>query len=149
MRQDGASARRPGVGVGVLVFRGERLLMVRRKHHGAGTWAAPGGYLDLGESPEACAAREVQEEVGLAMTNIVYRGITNDIHPDGKHNVTIWLSADAGEGEARVAAPDELSEVGWFPLDALPQPIYRSTENVLQSRSLPPDTYQSAIAAHS
>jgi 8-oxo-dGTP diphosphatase len=148
MSEGARSERRPGVGVGVLVFRDDQLLMVRRKHHGAGTWAAPGGYLDSGESPEECAAREVREEVGIALTNIVYRGITNDIHPDGKHNVTIWLSARAGAGEAHVAAPDELTDVGWFSPDALPRPIYRSTENVLQARSLPADAYKVAVAAH-
>ena len=147
MSQGPGPEGRPGVGVGVLVFDGDRLLMVQRKHHGAGTWATPGGYLDRGESPEACAIREVEEEVGIEITDVVFRGITNDVHADGKHNVTIWFSARAGVGEISVAAPDELTDVGWFPLDDLPQPVYRSTENVLQGHSLPPDAYQAALSA--
>ena len=44
------------VGVAVLVRRGEQVLLTHRKgSHGAGTWAPPGGHLDMGESFEDCA----------------------------------------------------------------------------------------------
>ena len=127
-----------GVGVAIARAEGRELLLVQRRRHGAGSWATPGGYLDPGESFEACAVREVAEEVGVAITDVTYLGVVNDIHPDGKHTVTIWLSARVVAGEPRVAAPDELSDVGWFPLAALPEPIYLSTANFLAGRTQPP-----------
>lgn len=132
--------QRPGVGVGVLVTRGDKLLLVRRRHHGAGRWATPGGYLDPGESPEACAARETAEETGVQITDIAFWAITNDIHPDGtKHNVTIWMTARHAAGEAVLGSPDEATAVGWFPIGALPEPLYFSTQNVLRGDTYPPN----------
>lgn len=56
----------PGLGVGVLVIENGRVLLGKRKgSHGAGTWSAPGGHLEYGESIENCAEREVLEETGL------------------------------------------------------------------------------------
>ncbi|MBA3414562.1 MAG: NUDIX domain-containing protein [Chloroflexia bacterium] len=129
--------RRPGVGVGVLVERGGEILLVRRKHHGAGTWAAPGGYLDLGEELTDAARREVREETGLEIAEVRFVAVVNDRFDDGKHNVTIWFAAGRVEGEATVAALDELSEVAWFAWDALPEQIYSSTRRFLDGESLP------------
>src|SRR5881397_2951259 len=59
----------PKVAVGVAVFRDDRLLLVRRvMEPGRGRWALPGGYLDAGEDPRAAAAREAEEEAGVAVT---------------------------------------------------------------------------------
>ncbi|KAN0065133.1 hypothetical protein ACQY0O_001630 [Thecaphora frezii] len=57
----------PRVGVGVLVLneRGRILLGKRTGSHGAGTLALPGGHLELHESFEECAVREVLEETGI------------------------------------------------------------------------------------
>jgi 8-oxo-dGTP diphosphatase len=136
---NGEQPRRPGVGVGVSVVRRDQLLLVRRRHHGAGTWATPGGYLDPGEGFEACAVRETREETGLRVGDVAVVALSNDVHDDGKHNVTVWLTARSEVGEAVVAAPDELDAVGWFAWDRLPHPIYRSTRNFLEGRTYPPD----------
>ena len=59
------------VGLGVLVIRSGRVLMLRRANvHGDGAWSAPGGHIDKGESLEQCAAREVFEETGVTIRNV-------------------------------------------------------------------------------
>lgn len=59
---------RPVVGVGVVVWHGERVLLVRRgKPPRAGHWSLPGGAQELGETVAAAARREVLEETGLVV----------------------------------------------------------------------------------
>ena len=57
---------RPHVGVGILLVRDNKLLLVKRKYDpDAGYWSIPGGHLDLGERVKEAAEREVFEETGL------------------------------------------------------------------------------------
>jgi 8-oxo-dGTP diphosphatase len=59
---------RPLIGVGVVVWRGERLLLIRRgKPPREGQWSLPGGAQRLGETVAEAARREVMEETGLAI----------------------------------------------------------------------------------
>lgn len=57
---------RPVVGVGAVIVREGKALIVRRAHEPRkGEWSLPGGMLDLGESLEDAVRREVKEETGL------------------------------------------------------------------------------------
>jgi len=51
------------------------LLMERRKEPNRGLWTAPGGKLEPGEAPFACARREIREEAGIAATDMRLRGV--------------------------------------------------------------------------
>lgn len=125
---------RVGVGVGIVVTNDDAVLLVQRKFHGAGSWSTPGGYLDPGETPESTALRELREETGVTATDPTVVGISNDIHPDGKHNVTFWITARYVSGTGKLTAPDELNAVAWFPWSALPESIYLSFQNYLDGR---------------
>src|SRR4051794_34741939 len=83
------------VGIAVLIWRGAQVLLTKRKgSHGAGTWAPPGGHLDMGESFEDCAIREVREETGVTISEPRFLAVTNDVFVDeGKHYATIWMEA--------------------------------------------------------
>ena len=50
-----------------LVRKNEVLLIQRARPPSAGYWTLPGGRLEAGETAEACAAREIKEELGLAV----------------------------------------------------------------------------------
>ena len=57
---------RPFVGVGAVIVAGDRVVLIRRKFEPLkGQWSLPGGAVELGETLEACVAREMHEETGL------------------------------------------------------------------------------------
>ena len=59
---------RPIVGVGAVIVRDGRVLLVKRRYEPlAGRWSIPGGTLELGETLETGVAREMQEETGLTI----------------------------------------------------------------------------------
>jgi ADP-ribose pyrophosphatase YjhB (NUDIX family) len=86
------------VGVGVLVKcpddPSKVLCGVRRGSHGAGSLALPGGHLEMMESFEDCAVREVWEECALRLDTPTFGHVTNDPMPrEGKHYVTVFMMA--------------------------------------------------------
>lgn len=130
----------PRVGVGLLIWKDDELLLVRRRTvHGSGTWSTPGGHLDPGETLEGCAAREAREETGVEADDIRFRALTNDVFAtEGRHYITVWLEGEFRAGTAEARATDELSEVGWFPPSDLPSPLFLPLENLLAGRCYPP-----------
>lgn len=108
----------PRVGVGAVVVREGRVLLVRRGvPPSMGLWAIPGGGLRLGESLREGAEREVFEETGIRIRarEIIYTGET--VHRDeaGRvrfHYVIVDFAADYLEGEVNGA--DDALEARWF-----------------------------------
>jgi 8-oxo-dGTP diphosphatase len=128
-----------GVGVAIIVTRGNQVLLLKRLNvHGAGSWSTPGGHLDFGETPEECAIREAREETGLDIVNIAFKAITNDVfETENKHYISIWMEGEYQSGEAVLAAPYESSEIGWFDWDKLPQPLFLPFQNLLNGNRYP------------
>lgn len=127
------------VGVGAVVRRADGALLMVRRHgvHGAGTWSTPGGHLDFGETPEACALREATEETGVIATNPRMVGTTNDVMvSDGRHYVTLWVLLDHVSGDGEALATHELDEVHWFAADALPEPLFAPLANAIDTCEL-------------
>ena len=105
---------------------------------GAGTWAPPGGHLDFGETPEACAIREAREETGLALHAVRFLALTNDVFTaEDRHYITIWMEAVEYSGELSLNTPEEAAQFGWFAWDALPQALFLPFRNLLAGNSYP------------
>jgi 8-oxo-dGTP diphosphatase len=130
---------KPRVGTAILITKGDKVLLMKRKGpHGTGTWSTPGGHLDFGETPEDCAAREAKEEVGVDVVDIRFRSVTNDLfEASGRHYITVWMEGKP-LGEPFIASKREVEEIGWFPWDALPQPLFLPLENLVNENSYPP-----------
>jgi ADP-ribose pyrophosphatase YjhB (NUDIX family) len=114
---------RPIVGVGVVVWRNGRVLLIRRgKAPRAGQWSIPGGAQHLGETLAEAAAREVAEETGLALASLSFLTTVDLIErgPDGRvryHYTLVDFVAEAADGTALPG--DDAAEVGWFGMDEL------------------------------
>lgn len=133
-----SDSKRPLVGVGVLVWFDERVLLGRRRGaHGADSWSFPGGHLELGESWADCARREVLEETGLAIAEPRLAGVTNDVFDAHRHYVTLFIEARAGAADAQRLEPDKCEGWGWFAWTALPSPLFLPIVNLLASGYTP------------
>ena len=109
------------VGVGVIVVRRGKILIGRRNgKNGYNTWSMPGGHLDVGETPQCTAVREVLEETGLVVANPQFIGYTNDIFPEAqKHYLTLWMVAEYISGEPKVTSTHEMDSFVWANFSAL------------------------------
>jgi 8-oxo-dGTP diphosphatase len=113
------------IGVGVVVVRdGDVLFGLRCGSHGAGTWSFPGGHLDDGESAEACALRELDEESGVEAANPRLIAETDDVFPEGVRYRTLFVRVDWAGGEPIVREPDACAHWAWFPWDDPPEPLF-------------------------
>ena len=116
---------RPVVGVGVMVLKGDQVLLgIRKKNPGAGEYAFAGGHLEHLESFEACAKREVMEETGLEIENVRFLRVKNMIEYAPRHYLHIALVADWKAGEPQLMEPEKSEGWGWYPLDTLPSPLF-------------------------
>jgi len=105
------------LGVGAVVFHKGRVLLVRRgKPPAEDCWAIPGGRVELGESLQAAAEREIREETGVRIRAgepiWVFDAIVRD--PDGRvrfHYVIVDLGAEYISGEP--VAMDDAREARW------------------------------------
>jgi ADP-ribose pyrophosphatase YjhB (NUDIX family) len=124
--------RDPKVGVGVVVVRDGRLLLVRRGvEPGKGLWALPAGYVDAGEDPRLAAAREAYEETGLR----VEVGRVVDVYPStvtgGHRGASFFLAFEAQVVGGELAAADDALDAGFFSADALPELAFESTRDAV------------------
>lgn len=110
----------PKVDVRAVVFRDERLLLVREKVDG--DWALPGGWADIGLSPKEVAAKEVLEESGLIVEPVRLLGVLDkkfhDHPPEPWHVYKMFILCEETGGEAQAGM--ETMEVGFFSKDRLP-----------------------------
>lgn len=123
----------PGLGVGLAILRDGKLLLCRRmKAPEAGHWNIVGGKVDHMEPAELAARREAEEETGLTIGTIRYLGLTEQrIAADRQHWVSLLYVSEDTMGEPQLTEPDKLSDIGWFDLDDLPQPLSVFTQTVL------------------
>lgn len=107
-----ASVPSPIPGVSVLVVREGRALVVRRGRAPLRNWwALPGGRLEAGESPVEAAAREIREETGLEVTNLIPIERFTFTADNGRQYALTVFSGEAGDGPA--VAGDDAAELRW------------------------------------
>lgn len=123
----------PAVGITTLVFNNDGHLMLakRLKEHGHGSYSAPGGGLDHGETPPHAAAREAREEANIEITTPQFVCLTNFI-VNGRHYVDIAFTAYT-EDTPQDIEPDTHGPWQWHSLDELPQPLFLPTERAIKS----------------
>jgi ADP-ribose pyrophosphatase YjhB (NUDIX family) len=93
-----------------------RILLVRHSYRNA--WGFPGGLLNRGEGPRDGAIREAREEVAIAVTTIGEPAVV--VAPEPRR-VDVIFRCTTTEPDAVRPIPPEVTEVGWFTRDHLPE----------------------------
>lgn len=126
----------PMVGVGIICFRGDDVLMIKRgKPPRAGAWSLPGGRQKLGETVRDCALRELVQETGVEATigplADVVDSMTRD--EDGRlqyHYTLVDFRADWVSGEPRPGG--DAADARWFsPGELAAMDIWEETRRVI------------------
>lgn len=110
---------KPALTADICIFarsgEGWRLLLIRRGGHPyLGCWALPGGFADQGETVEATAARELQEETGLTGLPLRLVGVYSAPGRDPRGWTVSAAYAARVEGQLDAVAADDAAEAGWF-----------------------------------
>jgi ADP-ribose pyrophosphatase YjhB (NUDIX family) len=128
---------RPLCGVGVVVWRDQRVLLVRRgRPPRQGQWSLPGGLQELGETVFQAAAREVLEETGLTVEPTEISDVVDLIEPDGDgrvryHYTLVEVTAEWRAGEP--VAGDDVAHAEWFTLDTIPaEELWQQTVRIVK-----------------
>jgi len=108
----------PTVDIIIEVPGGIILIERRNTPHG---WALPGGFVDYGESLEAAAMREAQEETSLTVTNLHLLGCYSDPARDPRQHTISTVFVATGSGTP--IAADDAANLAIFPLDQLPSQL--------------------------
>lgn len=112
----------------VLVTRGDEVLLARSPRFVTGVYSTLAGFVEPGESVEQCVAREVREEVGVEVRDIVYQGSQNWPFP---HSLMLGFHAQYAGGEI-VRQEAEIEDARWFSIHELPPlPASRSIARYL------------------
>lgn len=124
-------------GVGLLVFNNEnKILMQLRTDYNQ--WGFPGGSMELGESFEETATRELKEETNLEIDDLelirvlsgkdTYREYPNG---DKLYDITAIFVIKKYHGELKIN-DDESKKLAWFDLNNLPENMTNHTKNYIQ-----------------
>ena len=111
-----------------------RILMQQRSDDG--TWSYPGGRIEIDETVEDGARREVLEECGLRIGDMELLGVfsgkeLNHVYPNGDEVCGIDIVYVSRDYTGSLSAEDgEVKNMGFYPIDQLPHPI--STMNAIQ-----------------
>lgn len=108
----------------------KRVLLIKRKlEPGKGEWALPSGFMELEESPEQAALRELKEETG--MTGKCKRLIGVYANKSEIHGYLVNIIYEVEIIGGNICASDDATEAKFFPHDQIPFLVFRSHREAL------------------
>ncbi|MFH0955974.1 MAG: NUDIX domain-containing protein [Candidatus Falkowbacteria bacterium] len=119
---------RPRVGLGVIIVNQDgKILIGKRKGSHAPYYSIPGGNLNLGETFEQGAIREVKEETDFDIKKAEVIAVINNLETyrnEGLHYISIILLVKDFSGELKIMEPEKCDEWLWADPKNLPAPHF-------------------------
>lgn len=97
------------------------LLIQRGADPYKGCWAFPGGFMNMDETTEQCAIRELEEETGLKVSTVRQIGAYSKVDRDPRGRTITVAYLAIIDKSAQVTGQDDAAKAEWFPLSALPE----------------------------
>ena len=131
---------RPAVTADCVVITKEiepKVLLIQRGNEPfKGQWAFPGGFMNMDETTEQCAVRELEEETGLKISKIKQIGAYSKVDRDPRgRTVTVAYLAIIDKVEA-VKGLDDAAKAQWFSLSDLPKLAFDHEEIMADANKL-------------
>lgn len=130
---------RPSVTVDgvVLHYKHEsiKILLIKRKSDPfKGSWALPGGFLEMDEAPEEGVKRELEEETGLKVEEVVQIGAFGkpERDPRGRVISISFLALINSSSSNEVKAASDAAEVKWFDIHQLPESLAFDHDEIIK-----------------
>lgn len=117
---------RPAVTTDAVVFKlteeeNLHILLIQRKNEPfKGQWALPGGFVDMEETLEQCAARELEEETGIKSIKLYPLGAFSEPDRDPRHRTISFAYWGFCKKNPKIMPKSDAMNVGWFDLNHLP-----------------------------
>ena len=128
--------KQPKVGIGIIIQNKEgKILVGKRRNTLSPYYSIPGGHLEMGETFEATAIREVQEETGLIIQNPKVFCVTNNLETygeTGEHYVSVNLLCVTFEGEPALMEPEKCESWEWVSPEILPEPHFDASRYAVE-----------------
>ena len=127
--------QQPRLGCGAAIVRDGQLLLVKRlRAPEAAHWGLPGGKVDWLEPVEQAMRREILEELGLTLQEVSLLCVVDQIDPQcQEHWVAPVYLTSAPEMAPCNLEPEKHSQIAWFELDRLPQPLTQATRTAVRA----------------
>ncbi len=97
------------------------LLIERGGEPFKGCWALPGGFMNMDETTEQCAFRELEEETGLKIGEVHQIGAYSRVDRDPRGRTITVAYLAVVDAPIAVIGQDDAAKAQWFPLSALPE----------------------------
>lgn len=107
----------------LVINSSNEILLVRRgREPFKNSWALPGGFMEMDETLEHCAIRELQEETGLLFDerSIHLIGVFSCVDRDPRGRTVTAAYSCTVDNDTNALAGDDACEVHWWPISALP-----------------------------
>ena len=107
----------------VVITREEQpkvLLIERGDEPFKGSWAFPGGFMNMDETTEQCAIRELEEETGLTVKEVFQIGAYSRVDRDPRGRTITVAYLTIIDAPVEVRGQDDAAQAQWFPLSDLP-----------------------------
>ena len=112
------------------------LLIQRGADPYKGCWAFPGGFMNMDETTEQCAIRELEKETGLKVTTVQQIGAYSKVDRDPRGRTITVAYLAIIDKPAQVTGQDDAAKADWFPLSALPELAFDHTDILRDAKQL-------------
>ena len=118
----------------VVITKGEmpKLLLIQRGEEPyKGQWAFPGGFMEMDETTEQCAIRELKEETGLELSELHQIGAYSKVDRDPRGRTVTVAYLAVVDSTIAVERQDDAAKAEWWPLTT-PPPLAFDHEDILK-----------------